>query len=152
MSLLKRLSFTPKKHEANQPNAQLSQGPATVEGIERIRVERLLVPFAETAAFRQVKQITEMLTQFRQIRRQGQGNSEKRQAEEAPEIKNDGKSHDVVDNKGPSSEAVDKSHDILENREHSCFWYDFGGRRAEVETGEPGNGQPVLKSRIPEEN
>ncbi|HEV2424720.1 MAG TPA: hypothetical protein VGZ29_07830 [Terriglobia bacterium] len=60
---------------------------------------------AETAAFRQVKQITEMLTQFRQIRRQGQGNSEKRQEEGPPEIKNEGKSHDVVDNKGPSSET-----------------------------------------------
>jgi len=40
MSLLKRL--TPKKLEANQANAPLSQGPGTAEGIERIRDVQLV--------------------------------------------------------------------------------------------------------------
>jgi hypothetical protein len=41
MSLLKRLTLTSRKLEANQANARLSRGPVTAEGIERIREAHL---------------------------------------------------------------------------------------------------------------
>jgi len=34
---------------------------------------------------------------------------------------NEGKSHDVVENKGPAPEAVGKSHDFFENKTLSLF-------------------------------
>ncbi len=53
---------------------------------------------SEAAAFRQVKEITAMLLRFQERRRPGRPE----QAAPDPEVENDGKSHDVVENKGPS--------------------------------------------------
>lgn len=67
MSLLKRLTLTPKKLEANQANAQLSQGPTTVEGIERIRNAQLVHGFYSKAPGETLRALGEKPDDFERL-------------------------------------------------------------------------------------
>jgi hypothetical protein len=55
---------------------------------------------SETAVFRQVKELTELLMRLRRFRQ-----SQNHEPATPPPLENEGKSHDVVDNKGSSPEA-----------------------------------------------
>ncbi len=67
MSLLKRLALTTRKLEANQANARMSQGPATAEGIERIREARLVHGFYSKGAGESVRALGEKPEDFERL-------------------------------------------------------------------------------------
>jgi len=67
MSLLKRLTLSPKKLEANQANARLSQGPATAEGIERIRDAHLQHGFYSKSAGEAMRALGERPDDFERL-------------------------------------------------------------------------------------
>ncbi len=103
MSLLKHPALTPQKLEANQANARLSKGPATTEGIERVHEAHLLHGFYSKDSGEAIRARREA-RRFRALGRLSHRNlgGRERLGKGSP-IENDGKSHDVVDNKGPGS-------------------------------------------------
>jgi hypothetical protein len=140
MPLVNSPTLTPKKLAANRANAQLSRGPITLEGLNRVRdsnikhgtyaqdTEEALrvlgedpkdydVFRREDSSFRQVGRLIDLLTKLKRDAWHAENKKNN--------IKNEGESHDVVDNKTTEfpiprccrkqSQLTHLSHDIYEN-------------------------------------
>ena len=109
MSLTKNPEMTPEKIAANQANGRLSNGPATPEGLERVRDantkhyyrDTMLAPThpqarlmlrSEDSNFRKVERLTTMLMKRR---------ARMPSPIPAPHTQYEGTTHDVDENKGP---------------------------------------------------